>query len=1143
MAFIEVVTIELGAAIAKSILRLWVKDSTLGDNLSSSVVDLLKSRTSDVLAQRRGRRQFVTIGEKVAENLLPLFEIEGARLKGSSRTAVAHAVATAFDNSRFSSELLVKRNLEPTKLAKYILDAYPTATQHFDATEKALYERIIYESCTYIVDIASQLPAFNERTFAEILKREDQLLFRADQLLREVRQVRKQLNSLVDAGRFEIDYRRTIARNLDVLQLLGTDLSTANRRHRLSVAYITLSVEQKSELKSIFRNGNSDAVPIQEAEFHEASEHDISKDTVSVDRALASSHRLLIRGLAGSGKTTLLQWIAVRSASRSFEGYLSDWNDTIPFYIRLRHCVLSGLPRPEAFPELVAPAISGTMPKGWVHMALELGRAIVLIDGVDEVPSLRRQDVRAWLKELVETYPQSRFIVTSRPHAVEEGWMDHEEFHDAELQPMRLSDIYFFIDHWHKAVREELQEDEEKVELESLAERLKSELRQNRSLRSLATNPLLCAMICALNRERRQQLPTDRIELYEACCSLLLERRDKARSVDLTDFPVLNYRQKRFLLEDLAYWMIKNNWSEVALQSVDERFARKLVNMPSALRDVPSSSVRRLLVERTGIIREPAKDQIDFTHRTFQEFLAAQAASDETDTGVLVANAHSDQWREVIVLASGLASKKMREDLIKGLIERGDAEKECHYQLYLLAVSCLETSIEVEQQLRAEVDKRLKQLIPPKDMTEATAMAAAGELAVKHLAKRDYSASISAACVRCLALVGTEAALETLVGYVDDVRSDVSNELIRAWDSFDRETYAGRVLAQALRHKSNLHLDRLPSLEGIGYFSNLTSLSLSPSSHISDFSPLKGLTQLKSLNLSGCSYPKDLSSLVNLTQLTSLNLSGCSFNTLKPLASLTQLTSLDLSDCSVDNLSSLASLTHLRSLVMSGYASPLQIWKAGLSQLGSLTLSRCSDIHDLSRAGISQLTSLSLVDCAKLDDLTPLTSLRRLTSLKVSDSRELTNLGPLADLAQLTSLTLSNCELLGNLKPLASLKQLSSLSFSGCDKVRNLGPLAGLTQLTSLDLTNCYWLTDLGPLAGLIQLTSLDLTNCNLLTDLGPLAGLIQLTSLDLAGCSNIKDLGPLIGLKNLKELVLNRNAGKSALPQSFKKRVRVTIK
>ena len=109
-----------------------------------------------------------------------MFEIEGAKLKANSRTAVAYAVAAAFDNSRFSSELLVQRNLEPTKLAKYVLNLYPTATQDFNATETELYERIINESCIYIVDIASQLPTFNERTFAEVLKREDQLLFRAD---------------------------------------------------------------------------------------------------------------------------------------------------------------------------------------------------------------------------------------------------------------------------------------------------------------------------------------------------------------------------------------------------------------------------------------------------------------------------------------------------------------------------------------------------------------------------------------------------------------------------------------------------------------------------------------------------------------------------------------------------------------------------------------------------------------------------------------------------------------------------------------------------------------------------------------------------------------------------------------------------
>jgi hypothetical protein len=656
------VTIELGAAIAKSILKLWLKDSALGQDIASSLIDLLKSRTSDVRAQRRGHRQLEIIGEKVGESLLPMFEIEGARLDEGGRIAVAREVARAFSTSKLSSKLLAERNLEPTKLAKYVIDAhpYPQALLYFSAAEAALYQRIIEESCVCIVDIASQLPTFTEHTFSEILKREDQLITRTDQILQEIRRVREQLNPKAEAGRFEIDYRLAVARNLDELQLVGADVSLANRRHRLSVAYITLSVEQKLfSPESRYSPLTAAVNPLEDPQ------DELGRDIVSVDKALKSSRRLLIRGLAGSGKTTLLQWIAVRSATKSFEGYLSDWNDTISFFIRLRQCVQSGLPRPEAFPGLVAPAIADTMPKGWVHTILKSGRAILLIDGVDEVPTIQREDLYIWLKELVETYPQTRFIITSRPHAADESWMDHEEFSNAELQAMELSDIYSFIDHWHKAVREELQDDEERAELEPLAEHLKEDVRHNRSVRNLATNPLLCAMLCALNRDRRRQLPTDRIELYEACCYLLLERRDKERRIELTDYPALNYRQKRLLLEDLAYWMIKNEWSEVALQLVEERFTRKLKEMQGTPQDVSGSGLRRLFVERAGIIREPVVGQIDFAHRTFQEFLAAKASCDEMDTGILVKNGHNYQWREVIIVASGLATKQMREVMQK----------------------------------------------------------------------------------------------------------------------------------------------------------------------------------------------------------------------------------------------------------------------------------------------------------------------------------------------------------------------------------------------------------------------------------------------------------------------------------------------
>ena len=162
------------------------------------------------------------------------------------------------------------------------------------------------------------------------------------------------------------------------------------------------------------------------------------RDIVAVDTALADAHRLLICGQAGSGKTTLLQWIAVKAATKSFEGPLSHWNGGLPFYIRLRHYVQSGLPRPEAFPGFVAPAIADTMPKGWVHAVLKSERAIVLIDGVDEIPAFQREDVSTWLKDLAETYPAARFIIASRPHAIEEGWMDHEGLSDADSSRWNL---------------------------------------------------------------------------------------------------------------------------------------------------------------------------------------------------------------------------------------------------------------------------------------------------------------------------------------------------------------------------------------------------------------------------------------------------------------------------------------------------------------------------------------------------------------------------------------------------------------------------------------------------------------------------------------------------------------------------------
>ncbi len=82
---------------------------------------------------------------------------------------------------------------------------------------------------------------------------------------------------------------------------------------------------------------------------------------------------------------------------------------------------------------------------------------MVLVDGLDEVPEAQRKSVYTWLSDLVSTYPKTCYLITFRHHAIDRAWFDRNSFDMAELQPMELQNIYTFIDYWHNAIAENLQ--------------------------------------------------------------------------------------------------------------------------------------------------------------------------------------------------------------------------------------------------------------------------------------------------------------------------------------------------------------------------------------------------------------------------------------------------------------------------------------------------------------------------------------------------------------------------------------------------------------------------------------------------------------------------------------------------------------
>ncbi|MEU8836654.1 NACHT domain-containing protein [Streptomyces sp900116325] len=332
------------------------------------------------------------------------------------------------------------------------------------------------------------------------------------------------------------------------------------------------------------------------------------------DQALATDRRILLRGEAGSGKTTLIQWLAVSTARQDLPDRMEYLYDRIPFVLPLRTLTRHGerLPAPKDFLAATGCPLAGTQPTGWEHRVLGAGRGLILIDGIDEIPDRERERTRRWLQDLIETYDgDNRWLVTSRPSAVDQGWLAEDGFTGLTLSAMGPADIATFIGRWHDAARVGV---DDAADLDRLEGQLLTAVRTESDLGRLAVNPLMCGLICALHRDRRGYLPHGRKDLYEAALSMLLSRRDRERDMtgpDLADAPQLD------VLQRLAYWLIRNGRTEMDRSRAMDIIGRALPAVPEVAELGDAETVFEYFLQRSGLLREPAPDTVDFIHRTF----------------------------------------------------------------------------------------------------------------------------------------------------------------------------------------------------------------------------------------------------------------------------------------------------------------------------------------------------------------------------------------------------------------------------------------------------------------------------------------------------------------------------------------------
>ncbi|MDQ8706450.1 NACHT domain-containing protein [Streptomyces sp. LHD-70] len=658
--------------------------------------------------------------------------------------------------------------LQADGFAQHLGSLAPDATRELSEEGALLHALLLEVTARHILEFFTTRSAFVPRTLVEHSGFLAELCKRYERL-----EARVPSQGAADAA-FEERFARDTAILHNRLTIFGIDLASAPDSWPLDTTYLGLRCEPGGGPQ-----GSATPVP--------------------VSRALAGRSRILVRGVAGSGKTTLLQWLAVATAKGELPQQLAGLRDRVPFVLPVRRFSRENPPVPGEFLAVNGYPGSDAQPPGWADRVLRQGRGLLLIDGVDEAPEPARERLRHTLRDWTALYPGNVWLVTTRPSAVPEDWLAAEEFGEVQLAPMSRDEVAAFVERWHAAARQEPGADP--AVLARYEQTLIDALRLTRDLGRLATNPLMCGLLCALHRHLRGYLPSGRRELYDAAMSMLLELRDRQRVVP-DDGIALSRQPKIQLLQKLAHWMLINGKSEMERDIAVDILRRHLPAVPAAARQGDAETIYRHLLNRTGLLREPTAGSVDFIHRTFQDYLAADAMVQQHDFGLLLNHSHLTEWEDVVRMAVSLSRPNEVAELLRGMVSRRPGLRTAHARhSKLLAAACLENVSEIDPEVRQLVQRATQQMVNPASPAGARALGWIGPIVLEMLPDprtvsddRAYILAITASSV------ADDMAIDYLAGLRERERMDIRVQLANAWPRYDTARYAQEVIAHLDEH-------------------------------------------------------------------------------------------------------------------------------------------------------------------------------------------------------------------------------------------------------------------------------------------------------------------------------------------------------